>query len=101
VSFCGIAEALFNKKVTSFMQQIREKSQGVYVSIFTNAELLIEKYCREFIIYRLDSLVFSIDGVNADFVDTFRKNGSFETVISNRQPKSSALKYIPAKFCSF
>ncbi|MFC1561512.1 radical SAM protein [candidate division KSB1 bacterium] len=83
VSFCGNAEALMNKNVSSFIRQIKKKSKGVYISIFTNAELLTEKYSREFIEYGLDSLVFSIDGVKPELVDSVRKKGSLETILSN------------------
>lgn len=83
VSFCGNAEALVNKQVGSFLHQIKCESPGTYVSIFTNADLLTEKHCRDFIEYGLDSLVFSIDGVDSETVDTFRKKGSLEKVISN------------------
>lgn len=83
ISFCGNAEALVNKNVSSFLRQIKNESKDIYISVFTNAELLTEKHCREFINYGLDSLVFSIDGVDPEIVDKFRKRGSVEKVIKN------------------
>ena len=83
VFLSGLAEALVNKNTASFVKQIKKESKGVYVSIFTNASLLNESRSMELIESGLDSLVFSLDGVDPKVVDSIRKKGSLEQLIEN------------------
>jgi MoaA/NifB/PqqE/SkfB family radical SAM enzyme len=97
VSFCGNAESLVSKNVSSFLYQVRKESKGIHISMFTNGELLTEKLSREFIEYGLDSLVFSIDGVSPEIVDKIRRKGSLEKIISNIKNLQNIKKEVKAR----
>jgi radical SAM protein with 4Fe4S-binding SPASM domain len=59
------------------------KSKGMYVAFYSNASLLNEKWARELIESKLDSITISFDGYSKETYEKIRKNLKFETVKEN------------------
>lgn len=85
VALSGLAEPLMNRRFTTFLRQVRKAAPHALISIDTNASLLTEQIARDMIESRLGSLVFSLDGADAELVDGIRQGGSLEGLIGKIQ----------------
>ena len=85
VALSGLAEPLMHRRFTEFLGRVREVAPRALISIDTNASLLTEPLAECIVTAGLDSLVFSLDGVDAELVDDIRQGGSLDTVVSRIQ----------------
>jgi MoaA/NifB/PqqE/SkfB family radical SAM enzyme len=81
VALSGLAEPLMNRHFSEYLSAVREVAPHALISIDTNASLLTEELAREMIAAKLGSLVFSLDGADAELVDGIRQGGSLATLI--------------------
>jgi sulfatase maturation enzyme AslB (radical SAM superfamily) len=75
-------ESFFDKDFSDKIAVIREILPDVYLSTSTNGVLINNEKAYDAAMM-LDSIVFSLDGVDDDSVTAFQKNGTFDTVYNN------------------
>lgn len=74
-------EPLLHKKIVSFIEYAKTKE--IYVSFDTNAELLTEQMAEQLIISGLDSITFSVHGLNPEDYRGIYEKDSFRLVKNN------------------
>jgi MoaA/NifB/PqqE/SkfB family radical SAM enzyme len=80
VTFCGLGETLCHPNLFEFIKLANDRNNKVYFT--TNANLLTEKIAKELLKYDIESIAFSIDGVDDNY-NRIRNGGNFDTVIEN------------------
>lgn len=83
VSLSGLAEPLMNKRFPDFLSRIRAVAPHAVIAIDTNASLLTREIAESIVDSHLDSLVFSLDGVDEELVDGIRQGGSLGKLVEN------------------
>ena len=83
ICFIGNGEPLMNKSLITFMQTALETNPTLKIDLTTNGTLLIDSLCKDFIRIKLNKIVFSIDGANAETVESIRSGVNFTRVIEN------------------
>jgi MoaA/NifB/PqqE/SkfB family radical SAM enzyme len=84
VYLSGLAEPLMNRNAAGFVGIIKKESSGrCAVSMFSNAMLLTSGLSERLIDSGLDEFQFSLDGVDADMVNEYRRGGDHERMIEN------------------
>lgn len=81
VMFGGFGEPTYHKDILYMIGRI--KYLGLKAEMVTNGTLLDEKFIRELIENRLDTLWVSFDGVHADSFEDVRKGASFNQIVSS------------------
>ncbi|HOV10785.1 MAG TPA: radical SAM/SPASM domain-containing protein [Bacteroidales bacterium] len=72
-------EPFLNDKLFDFIA--RAKKNGCYTAVSTNGHFLDELNAKKLILSRLDRLIISLDGTDADTYSLYRKGGDFNTVV--------------------
>lgn len=83
VCFVGSGEPTINRNLAPFIKLARETNPKLKIDLTTNGTLLTESLCNEFIKLRLNKVVFSIDGANAETVESIRLGINFSKVTEN------------------
>jgi sulfatase maturation enzyme AslB (radical SAM superfamily) len=83
ICFVGNGEPLMNKHLITFMKMALEINPTLTIDLTTNGTLLTTSLCNEFININLNKIVFSIDGPNAETVESIRSGVNFSRVIEN------------------
>lgn len=83
VALSGLAEPLMNKRFPDFLSRIRSVAPHSVIAIDTNASLLTREISESIVDSHLDSLVFSLDGVDEELVDGIRLGGSLGKLVDN------------------
>jgi MoaA/NifB/PqqE/SkfB family radical SAM enzyme len=81
VALSGLAEPLMNRHFTDYLRRVRQVAPHALITIDTNASLLTEEIARAMVEQRLGSLVFSLDGADAELVDGIRQGGSLDGIV--------------------
>jgi MoaA/NifB/PqqE/SkfB family radical SAM enzyme len=79
----GNGEPLMNNHIGTFMQMALKVNPNIKIDITTNGTLLTESLCKDFIKLKLNKIVFSIDGANAETVESIRSGVNFSRLIEN------------------
>jgi MoaA/NifB/PqqE/SkfB family radical SAM enzyme len=85
ISIVGAGEPTINKNLIPFIKFAQEANPNVRVDLTTNGTLITEYLCNELIDLKLRRVVFSIDGANAQTVESIRLGVNFSKVIANIQ----------------
>lgn len=83
VCFVGAGEPTINRNLTPFMKLARKTNPELKIDLTTNGTLLTKSLCSEFIELGLNRVVFSIDGANAETVESIRLGVKFSKLIEN------------------
>lgn len=73
-------EPFMNPGLNDFIS--RAKQSGFYVAVSTNGHFIDETTAEKLIINKLDRLIISLDGTDAETYNKYRHSGSFEQVVS-------------------
>lgn len=80
--FWGLGEPLLDKNLVSKIRYAKEKGYHS-LAIATNADLLEGKLATQLYEAGLDTIIFSIDGMQKDTHESIRRNTNFEHLIEN------------------
>jgi Fe-coproporphyrin III synthase len=83
ICFIGNGEPFMNKSLVTFMKMALEINPTLKIDLTTNGTLLTESLSKEFMDIKLNKIVFSIDGANAETVESIRLGVNFAKVIEN------------------
>lgn len=89
-------EPFLNPELTKFISMA--KQFGFYVVVSTNGHFLDEMMSHKLISSGLDRLIVSLDGTDAATYQEYRKNGSFDKVISGIQTLVAVKKKMKKKY---
>lgn len=71
-------EPIMHKQFTDFIKLASE--QGIYTQTSTNGQLLSTEICRGLVQAGLDRIIVSVDGLDQESYEEYRKGGNFEKV---------------------
>jgi MoaA/NifB/PqqE/SkfB family radical SAM enzyme len=81
LNLIGAGEPFLNQ---DFCEMIKiAKERRIKVNFVTNGLLLTKEIARKIVDYRVDSVVFSIDGATKKTYENIRQGSNFETVLNN------------------
>ncbi|MFH1307825.1 MAG: radical SAM protein [archaeon] len=74
-------ESLLHPQIAEFIKMFKDK--GVYVTLTTNATILNRNLSEKIILAELDSIVFSIEGIDKKLYEKIRRGSDFEKTKKN------------------
>ena len=83
INVSGLAEPLMNTRFTAMLGEIRRVAPTAAIQMNTNASLLTAQIAQRLVESRLDEVVFSLDGVDAEHFDAVRHGASLAGLIEN------------------
>lgn len=83
VDVSGLAEPLMNTRWRAMLLDIRAVAPRAHIAMCSNATLLTREKSIALVAAGLDELAFSLDGVDAEFVDRVRHGGSLHQMLDN------------------
>jgi MoaA/NifB/PqqE/SkfB family radical SAM enzyme len=83
ISIIGAGEPTINNNLIHFIKLAKEANPSATIDLTTNGTLLTEYLCTKFVNLRLNKVVFSIDGANAQTVESIRLGVNFSEVVEN------------------
>lgn len=83
VAFGGSGEPLYNKRLVSFIERVRQDRPDTVVDLITNGTLLSDDVGQAILRLGVDRLKISIDGATAETVQAIRRNSDFNRIVEN------------------